>query len=145
TAAQWGKTLDKMHTWGAPTDAEDLATLTAYLAAACGLDAGAFEPEPIRAREAAMLFRPLADPPFGGGDPGRGRSLYAARCAPCHAENGGGGERGTRLVGRQVLDRAAEFAAVVRAGRGRMPEFTEATDAEVADLLAWVRSLPGSR
>jgi mono/diheme cytochrome c family protein len=141
TAAQWAKVIDKMHRWGAPTEAESLAVLTTYLAASYTLDAGPFRPETLSADEAAALFEPLPDGPFSGGDPQRGRALYAERCLICHGAEGRGGPRGVNLVGRHVLHRSPEFVEAVRAGRGGMPAFPETTDTEVADILAHLRSL----
>ena len=141
TDAQWTKTLDKMRRWGAPTDPQTLGTLTAYLAAAHGPASGPFTPESIPAQQATALFEPRPDGPFAGGDRERGLALYGDRCLSCHEQNGRGGDSGVNLVGRQILDRAAEFAAVIRTGRGSMPEFPETTDPEAADLLAYLRSL----
>jgi mono/diheme cytochrome c family protein len=49
---------------------------------------------------------------------------------------------GVALAGRHVLDRAPDFARAIRSGRGRMPEYPDTTDAEIADMMAYVRSLP---
>jgi len=141
TEAQWAKVLDKMHRWGAPTEGEDLQVLTANLAASYGRDSGPFAPERLSAEAAADLFRSRPDGALAGGNAVRGLALYGERCAPCHAEDGRGGPLGLNLVGRRSLHRADEFAALVRGGAGRMPGF-ETTDAEAADLLAYLRSLP---
>ena len=141
TDAQWAKVLDKMHRWGAPTEGEDLQVLATHLASTYRLDTGPFVPERLSAEAAADLFASRPDGAIAGGDRARGRELYAERCAPCHAEDGRGGPHGLNLVGRRMLERAGEFAALVRGGAGRMPGF-ETTDAEAAHLLAYLRSLP---
>ena len=141
TEAQWAKVLDKMHRWGAPTEAEDLQLLASHLAASYGLDLGSFVPERLSADAVADLFTSRPDGKLAGGDVERGRALYDERCSPCHVEDGRGGPLGLNLVGRRVLYRADEFAALVRGGAGRMPGF-ETTDAEAADLLAYLRSFP---
>ena len=142
TQAQWAKSIDKMHRWGAPTEAENVEALTAYLASSYGRDSGPFSPEALSAEVAAALFEPLPDGTFGGGDRARGLALYRDRCLPCHGEGGRGGPAGVNLVNGRILDRAADFAAVIRRGRARMPEFSDTTDTEAADLLSYLRSLP---
>jgi len=142
TKAQWAKNLDKMRGWGSPTEPENIEALTTYLAAAFHREAGSYAPETIPAEKVPALFDALPDGPFGGGDRERGRALYADRCAPCHGDDARGGEMGTALAGRLCLDRAAEIAEIVRVGRARMPGNEETTDAEVRDLLAYLRSLP---
>ena len=142
TEAQWAKNLDKMRGWGAPTEPESVEALTTYLAAAYPREAANYSPETIPADKVPALFDALPDGPFAGGDRERGKALYADRCAPCHGDDARGGEMATTLAGRHCLDRAAEFAEVVRAGRARMPGNEDTTDGEVADLLAHLRSLP---
>jgi mono/diheme cytochrome c family protein/cytochrome c5 len=139
--AQWAKTLEKMHTWGAPTEPENIEALTTYLASVYGPDAGPFAPDSLTAEKAAALFKPLHEAGLAGGDRERGLALYGDQCLPCHEEAGRGGTEGVALAGRRIIDHPAEFASVVRAGRGRMPDFSATTDAEVADLLAYLRSL----
>ena len=141
TRAQWAKTIDKMHTWGAPTEPENIETLTAYLAATYGPDAGAFTPETLAAEKAAALFEPAPVAPQGGGDRGRGLTIYGDQCLACHEEGARGGPDGVALARRRILDRPADFASMLRSGRGRMPDFSGITDAEVEDLLAYLRSL----
>jgi mono/diheme cytochrome c family protein len=142
TPAQWTKTVDKMHGWGATAKPDEMEPLAAYLAATYGREAPAYVPLTLSAADAAARLSRLPDGAFAGGDAGRGKTLYTARCAPCHGEDGRGGQRGVAIAGRHVLDRAPDFAAVIRSGRARMPEYAQTTDAQIADLLAHVRSLP---
>jgi len=142
TDKQWAKSLEKMRTWGAPTEQDNVEPLLLHLVAAHSRDAGSFVPQTLSADEARSLFVREADGGFSGGDAGRGRALYGDRCAPCHADDARGGTMGVALAGRHCLDRAFELAAIIRAGRGRMPAYEDATDAEVADVLAYLRSLP---
>lgn len=142
TEKQWRKSLDKMRTWGAPTEDDEVEPLLAHLAATASRDAAPPARQTISADEAASLFVREADGGLAGGNAARGRALYADRCAPCHADDAKGSATGVALAGRKVLDRASAVAAVVRAGRGRMPDYADTTDAELADLLAYLRSLP---
>jgi len=141
TEAQWTKVLEKMHRWGAPLEETDTPALASRLASSYGRGAGPFVPQSLSADAATALFEPGRDGALGRGDATRGRVLYAERCEPCHAADGHGGPLGLNLVRARVVDRAPDFAAIVRDGSGRMPAF-EATDAELADMLAYVRALP---
>ncbi len=141
TDKQWTKTLDKMRTWGAPTEDESVEPLLTHLVEIGAHDAGPFHPQVLSVDEAASLFARQPDGAFAGGDAKRGSTLYADQCAPCHADDAKGGTMGVALAGQHVLDRASDVAAIVRAGRGRMPAFEDATDADIADHLAYLRSL----
>jgi len=141
TKAQWAKVIDKMQKWGAPTEPENVGTLTGYLGAAFGREAGGFTPASVTAGEAAAIFLPLADGPFASGSRERGLELYQDECAACHGEDGRGTDLGVGLAGRRVLDRGSEFATTIRAGRARMPGFEQTTDSEIGNLLAYLRSV----
>jgi mono/diheme cytochrome c family protein len=140
TPKQWEKTVKKMIEWGAPVDPETIDALVAHLAARYGTDAGPFEPSPVAAAEARAALAPLPDATFRDGDATRGLALYHDRCEACHAADARG-QLGPALASKPVLYRAGDLAAVVRAGRGRMTPFGEATDRDVADLLAHLRRL----
>ena len=78
------------------------------------------------------------------GDAARGAKLYVDRaCWQCHGLAAqGGGIAGPRLAGRvQVW---AAFAAYVRRPTEEMIPYTQKvlTDDELADIFAWLRSLP---
>ena len=77
------------------------------------------------------------------GDAQRGRELYLKySCYACHGYDGHGGA-GARLVPLPMP--VARFTAYVRNPR-RMPPYTEKvlTDAQLADLFAYIKSLPSS-
>ena len=141
TDKQWPKSLDKMRGWGAPTEDDEVQPLLTSLMGVASRDAGPFAPRTLSAHDAAQLFTVEPDGKLAGGDATKGRDLYADRCAPCHADDARGGTMGVALAGRHVLDRAADFARAIRAGRGRMPEYPDTTDAEIAAMLAYVRSI----
>jgi mono/diheme cytochrome c family protein len=141
TLEQWTKTADKMQKWGAPTVEGDLPVLTVHLAVSYGRDAGRFQAETLSSSEAAALFAPQPDGPLAGGHAEHGAELYDYQCVDCHQKDGLGGPQGVALAGRLVLDRAADFAKVVRSGRGGMPDFSDTSDADMADLLAYLRGM----
>jgi alcohol dehydrogenase (cytochrome c) len=72
-----------------------------------------------------------------------GRQSFAARCASCHGTDGNGGELGPAIAARVVLRTNDELRAVLRSGfpAAGMPAFATLTDAEAADLVAFVRTL----
>ncbi|HUD71371.1 MAG TPA: cytochrome c [Dongiaceae bacterium] len=142
TAAQWTKTIDKMRTWGSTIAPNRVEWLAAYLAREYGKDSGPYAAERLSAADAATLFAPRPVAALEGGDRTRGLALYADRCQPCHEEEGRGGDGSVTIAGRRIVDRPADLAELVRTGRGDMPSFAETTDAELADLLAYLRSLP---
>jgi mono/diheme cytochrome c family protein len=140
TAKQWANVVKKMHGWGAPVEPENIDPLIAYLAAHQGPSAAPYTPATISAAEAARAVDPLPDGPFARGDAKRGLAAYHDLCAPCHARDGRGAELGVNLVDRPLLYRSTDFARAVRSGRGRMPGFKDMGDAQIADLLAHLRS-----
>jgi mono/diheme cytochrome c family protein len=74
----------------------------------------------------------------------QGHELYLKySCYACHGYDGHGGA-GARLVPLAITE--ARFTAYVRNPRGRMPPYTDRvlSDAELADLLAYIKSLPAS-
>ena len=74
----------------------------------------------------------------------QGHELYLKySCYACHGYDGHGGA-GARLVPLAITE--ARFTAYVRNPRGRMPPYTDRvlSDAQLADLLAYIKSLPAS-
>ena len=96
-----------------------------------------------------------------GGDAKRGAVVYAANCAMCHGDHGGGAGRGTGVTisrerkfgimppalnnpGFQGAAPDAMVATIIKEGRpsGIMPAFrNELSDADIADVVAYVREL----
>ena len=137
TPAQWQKTVTKMQGWGSPLDADDAARVATYLA-------GRYSPKspvtgrvmlPLSAVERNVLSAGEAVP----GDPGRGEPLYAQACAGCHGADARGGPVAPALYGRPVISRPDAWRDMVQNGRRKMPSFAHLTEAQVFDLLAWVR------
>jgi mono/diheme cytochrome c family protein len=139
TEKQWAGVVKKMAGWGALVEDKDQHAVAALLAAKFG--AGATPaPRPVASGDALAAIEPTEDGALAGGDAARGKVLYVQACAACHAEDARGNAIGVNLVDRYLLYRAADFAAYVRVGRGRMPP-APLPDAQLADLLAWLRTL----
>jgi mono/diheme cytochrome c family protein len=86
----------------------------------------------------------LADEPAAAGDPANGKRLFVADgCFYCHGTTGaGGGIAGPRLApGPLPLE---GVKAKVRTASGRMPVYSPAVlkDAEIADIWAYLHSIP---
>lgn len=142
TPRQWASEVKKMQGWGAPVEPENIEPLAAYLAAKYSTETAPERVPTISPADAAAAIAPLPDGAFAGGDAGRGATAYHELCATCHADDAGGAAVGVHLVDRPLLHRAADFARVVRSGRGRMPAFRveDVPDAQIANLLAHLRS-----
>lgn len=72
-----------------------------------------------------------------------GRLVYTSRCAGCHGTTGGGGELGPSIVTRVPSRTDEELATVIRQGlpTAGMPASPNITDAELGDLIRFLRTL----
>ena len=72
-----------------------------------------------------------------------GRKAFVTRCASCHGTDGNGGELGPAIAARAILRTDDELRMVLRTGfpAAGMPPFPTLSDAEAADLVAFVRTL----
>src|SRR5688572_14653257 len=75
--------------------------------------------------------------------PDPGRLVYASRCAGCHGSNGAGGELGPSIVTRVPSRTDEELTTVIRQGlpTAGMPSSPNLTDAELGDLIRFLRTL----
>jgi mono/diheme cytochrome c family protein len=100
-----------------------------------------------------------ADAGGGAAKPGRGKELYKANCVACHGEKGKGDGPGAGVLKpppRDHTDRAymstlsdQEIGDIIRMGgaiKGKplMPSHPQINGADLAALVAYVRSLSGS-
>lgn len=137
--AQWVGVLKKMNVFGAAITEDAVQPLAAQLAARRGPEAKLPRPARLDASLAVASLLPLEDGALAGGDGKAGESLYQARCLACHGADARGGV-GVSLADRLLLQRAPEFAAHVRKGRGLMPPQPELTDPQLGQVLAYLRS-----
>lgn len=137
---KWTATVKKMAGWGANLDPSDTDKLVTYLAATYGPDAGPWEPESITAADAKKAMDPQDDGPYAGGDVDKGKPLFIERCSGCHGPDARGAI-GVNLVERPILYRATEVATTVRRGRGKMTPSRDMSDRQIADVIAYLRSL----
>lgn len=73
------------------------------------------------------------------GDPVRGATLYDAKCAVCHGDDGTAGIDGAASLPELIPSRTdEEILTLIREGTGEMPgQYPETEDA--ADVLAFLR------
>jgi cytochrome c oxidase cbb3-type subunit III len=96
---------------------------------------------------------PSGLPPYagdGGGDVGRGGTLFAQRCGGCHDPNGKGTPRGGSVTDAAYLTLVSDQALRTAVVAGRpdlgMPDWRSATPwpplapQQVSDLVAWMAS-----
>ena len=78
----------------------------------------------------------------GGANPAAGRELFTANgCVACHGVNLEGGI-GPKLAGRTAADLTEErIRTQISDGRGAMPPFPQLTDAQVMNIMAFIRSV----
>lgn len=81
------------------------------------------------------------------GDAPRGQAIFALQqCAACHGQGGAGGFAPALNTAdfRQKFAQDAVLWTLLRQGSGAMPAYgvNRLTDQEMADLIAYVRSLP---
>jgi cytochrome c2 len=99
--------------------------------------------------EAQVSKEPAVVVPSGG-DPGRGSAIYDAKCSSCHHADSeaalfGPGLRG--LLKRETLPStglpatAANVIKQLESPAGMMPPFTDLSDTEIADLIAYLETL----
>ena len=96
----------------------------------------------------AAVFAPLGfaqdAPPAAAGNAANGKKLFARDgCWECHGYVGQGSRDGVRIAETPLT--AAQFTSYIRRPAGAMPAYIEKvlSDAEAADLWAYVRSLKG--
>jgi mono/diheme cytochrome c family protein len=141
TQKQWAAVVKKMVGWGAPVEPENVDVLVQYLAARYGTAAPPYQVPTLDIKKANAAFLPEPDGPLRGGDPSKGKQLYATACASCHGADGHGSPTGTNLADRSLLWHAGAFGEIVRTGRGRMPAFVQLGRPQVASILAYLRAL----
>jgi mono/diheme cytochrome c family protein len=69
-----------------------------------------------------------------------GASLYATKCVSCHGSNGRSGSAGVD-VAHEARDEAEDAIEKILEGGGGMPSFSNLSDQDVADLIAYLKTL----
>ena len=69
-----------------------------------------------------------------------GKALYDANCASCHGMTARGGS-GPNLVKELAEHDDADMIEVILTGDGSMPPYDSLEDQEIADIMAYIKSL----
>lgn len=86
----------------------------------------------------------------GKGDAAKGKAVYAKRCGTCHGPEGEPKEAVAKMmkveiphIGSKEVQAKSDddLKKVVTAGQGKMKAVTGLSDADVADLVAFMRTL----
>jgi len=139
TAKQWGAVVKKMQGWGSQLAPDDIDQVVTYLSNQYPATGPEYIVPSVPITEVAARFGVSPDGPFGGGDARRGEMLFKETCVVCHGPEAKGAI-GVALVNRLILQQPAEFAAIIRKGRGRMVATPAMPDGDVAALLAYLRA-----
>ena len=139
TAKQWGAVVKKMQGWGSLLAPDDIDKVVTYLSNQYPATGPEYTVPSVPITEVAARFGTSPDGVFGGGDPRRGEMLFKETCVVCHGPKAQGAI-GVALVNRLVLQHPADFAAIIRKGRGRMVGNPAMPDADVGALLAYLRA-----
>lgn len=84
------------------------------------------------------------------GDAAKGKALYTAKCATCHGPAGEGKDAIAKMMkvelrhlgSKEVQDKTdAQLTEAMTKGTGKMKPVAGLKDPEIADLIAFVRSL----
>ena len=79
------------------------------------------------------------DAALANADPISGESIYIDLCATCHGADGMGTPSGSSLLGiSSSTDQ--ELWDVIFFGTDGMPAYSDLSDQEIADLIAWMRA-----
>jgi len=137
----WTAEMTKMRNWGALVDETKPAPFADWFAQRYPVA----EKEPpaalISASAAIAAVAPERDKQSARGDPKAGAALYAKNCASCHGPEAEGLGGGPVLIEAPAIYRRQYFANLVIKGQGRMPASPGTTDAEISNLLVFLRQL----
>lgn len=84
------------------------------------------------------------------GDAAKGKTLYTSKCATCHGPDGAGKDAIAKMMkvemkplgAKEVQSKTdAQLSEVITKGSGKMKAVSGLKDEEVADIVAFVRSL----
>ena len=90
-----------------------------------------------------LLFCATLAPRALAQSPEQGRQIFVSRCASCHGSDGNGGELGPAIVTRVPARTDADLTTLFRQGlpAAGMPAFPNLRDAEISDLIGYLRTL----
>ncbi|MDB5353219.1 MAG: cytochrome c, mono- and diheme variant family [Planctomycetota bacterium] len=142
TPEQWKAEITKMVGWGAPVTAEEHPVLLDYLSKTYGAQIPPVRPSRITIKRAEDLISAQPEPADLSrtrDKAERGGRLFSEHCSSCHGRDASGGEGGTNLVEKPVINRFDDYLDVIRKGRNRMPGFLAVLNPEQEkDIFCWL-------
>jgi cytochrome c oxidase subunit 2 len=76
----------------------------------------------------------------------KGNLVYTAKCESCHARDGGGAVGPSLKASSKVTDDINELATIILNGKGMMPAFSKALEAdEIAEVVTYIRDRFGNK
>lgn len=125
-----------------PLGSEVSVAVTTYITWLSAGESLAMNPDrPLGPRGVPSLALPAAQ-----ADAGRGKVLYAERCASCHADDGQGGEDGPPVWGERSYNQGAgmsrndKLAAWLKVAMP--PDDRDLSEQQALDIAAWVNAHP---
>jgi mono/diheme cytochrome c family protein len=98
----------------------------------------------------AMIGIAVALPAAGAGDAAAGKDLYMKKCKTCHGADGQGNAGVAKLLnvtfkplGSEEIQKKtdAEFKKIITEGKDKMKPVKDLTDADMDNIIAFVRTL----
>lgn len=97
-----------------------------------------------------LLVAASAVPAFGAGDAAAGKDVYMKKCNMCHGPEGAGKDSVAKMLkvemkalgskeAQAVSD--ADMKKIIDEGKGKMKPVKGLSDAEIANVIAFVRTL----
>jgi mono/diheme cytochrome c family protein len=103
----------------------------------------------MMAAAAAVLVLSVSPSVFAAGDAAAGKTAFAAHCVPCHGADATGDTPVAKAFNAdlnlhdakaQAL-KDAEITDIIKNGKGKMPKPPGVTDADIPNLVAYIRTL----
>jgi mono/diheme cytochrome c family protein len=101
------------------------------------------------AMAAAVLALVVAPAALAAGDAAKGKTVFQQHCSPCHGQDATGDTPIAKAFNadlnlhdqkaQSLKDSDIEF--IIKNGKGKMPKPPGVSDADIPDLIAFIRSL----
>jgi mono/diheme cytochrome c family protein len=98
---------------------------------------------------AALMVMAVSPAVLAAGDAAAGKDAFSAHCTPCHGADAMGNTPVAKAFGAdlnlhdakaQAL-KDSEIADIIKNGKGKMPKPPNVADADIPNLIAYIRTL----
>jgi len=98
---------------------------------------------------AAVLALAVSPAALAAGDAAAGKAVFAQHCTPCHGQDAMGNTPVAKAFNADLNlhdEKAqslkdADIADIIKNGKGKMPKPPGVTDADIPNLIAYIRTL----